>query len=111
MLNERNADGISILYDKYAPAIYGAVVNKVDTVETAEAILEQTFLYIWNNPLIEARFTNRLLLLLLNTAKMFTAKIFVEIEQKNVVHQNTSMPSPIVNPQNSWCLRPLELYS
>jgi DNA-directed RNA polymerase specialized sigma24 family protein len=46
MLKKKNQKAISILYDQYAPVLYGAILRIVKSQLPAELILEQTFLRI-----------------------------------------------------------------
>ena len=88
MLKERNVSSISILYDKYAPAVYGTILKEIGNTEIAKGILERTFLDIWTNPSIEIRFTNHVLLWLLKTAKIFTTKALAEVPIENVINEH-----------------------
>lgn len=38
-----------LLYDKYAPPLYGWILSKVKDVPTAENVLSQTFVSMWLN--------------------------------------------------------------
>lgn len=49
MLSERNTEGIEILYDNYASALYGVINRIVQRDEISEDVLQETFLKIWNN--------------------------------------------------------------
>ncbi len=74
MIKAKNLTGFSILYDKYASAIYGTIYRDVNDVVLAENILQQSFINLWNNPFIEPKYTNRLLLWMLIIAKRATNK-------------------------------------
>ncbi|MEP6595088.1 MAG: hypothetical protein ABJA71_04035 [Ginsengibacter sp.] len=74
MLKEKSVTSISILYDRYAPAIYGVILRKVENVELAETILQQTFIHIWNNPTFDDRFKKHLLLCLIIIANSIADK-------------------------------------
>ncbi|MEO6453440.1 MAG: hypothetical protein ABIN97_05175 [Ginsengibacter sp.] len=108
MLKERNVECISILYDKYAPAVYGAINREVNNIEIAEVILEQTFINIWNHPLTELRFANHVMLWLLQTAKVVTAKILAEKELKNLINENNFMQSK-AGEHNAPVIFPLQI--
>lgn len=77
MLKEKNIKGISILYDKYAAAIFGTILRGVNDVALAQKILEDTFIDIWNNPPVDA---NHLLSQLLKIARSATPKILPGIQ-------------------------------
>jgi RNA polymerase sigma-70 factor (ECF subfamily) len=49
MLSEQSTEGLEILYDNYAAALYGIIHRIVRHEEVAEDILQETFLKIWNN--------------------------------------------------------------
>lgn len=40
-------DAFRFLYDKYAPALYGAILKLTPDVQIANAVLEKSFLEIW----------------------------------------------------------------
>ncbi|MDX1939837.1 MAG: sigma-70 family RNA polymerase sigma factor [Saprospiraceae bacterium] len=42
-------EGLSLLYDKYAGALYGVIFKVVQQQEAAEEVLQDTILKIWNN--------------------------------------------------------------
>lgn len=47
----RNQDGkaFKVLYKRYAAAIYGSIIRKVNDEEKAKLILDQTFSELWRN--------------------------------------------------------------
>jgi RNA polymerase sigma-70 factor, ECF subfamily len=49
LLRSRNADGVSMLYDKYSGALYGTIFRVVQTKELAEEVLQDTFTKAWRN--------------------------------------------------------------
>lgn len=49
MLSERTTEGMEILYDNYASALYGIISRIIRQDEIAEDVLQETFLKIWNN--------------------------------------------------------------
>ena len=49
MLRRRDANGVSLLYDKYSGALFGAIVRIVNSREIAEEVLQDTFTKIWKN--------------------------------------------------------------
>jgi len=49
MLHQNNRKVISIIYDKYAPALYGVVLRIVRSEEIAEDVMQDSFLKIWKN--------------------------------------------------------------
>ena len=49
MLKARNEDALRALYDHYSAALYGVILRIVIEKETAEDVLQETFVKIWNN--------------------------------------------------------------
>lgn len=49
LLKSNNKDGLSLLYDKYAAALYGVIHRILQQTEAAEEVLQDTMLKIWNN--------------------------------------------------------------
>lgn len=49
LLKNSNKEGISLLYDKYAAALYGVIHRILQNTEAAEEVLQDTILKIWNN--------------------------------------------------------------
>ena len=49
LLKNGNKDGISLLYDKYASALFGVIQRILQNTEAAEEVLQDTILKIWNN--------------------------------------------------------------
>ncbi len=47
-INQGNQQALSMLYDKYAPALMGIIRRIVHTDSMAEEILQTTFLHIWS---------------------------------------------------------------
>lgn len=47
MLSEKNPEGMEILYDNYAPALYGVIHRIIQEDEPAADVLKETFLKIW----------------------------------------------------------------
>lgn len=48
-LRSRDASVVSVLYDMYSPALYGVVLQIVKIEETAEDVLQEAFVKIWNS--------------------------------------------------------------
>ena len=48
MLRSKDERGLSLLYDQYAPALLGQIINIVGDKAVAEEVLQQTMLKIWN---------------------------------------------------------------
>jgi DNA-directed RNA polymerase specialized sigma24 family protein len=44
----KNIDSFSYLYDAYAPALYGVILKLTPDVQLAGALLEKSFLKIWD---------------------------------------------------------------
>jgi RNA polymerase sigma-70 factor, ECF subfamily len=49
LLRSRNADGVSLLYDKYSGALFGTIFRVVQSKEVAEEVLQDTFTKAWRN--------------------------------------------------------------
>ncbi len=49
LLKSSNKEGISLLYDKYSPALYGVINRILQNTEAAEEVLQDTVMKIWNN--------------------------------------------------------------
>jgi RNA polymerase sigma-70 factor, ECF subfamily len=49
LLRSRNAEGVSMLYDKYSGALYGTIFRVVQSKELAEEVLQDTFTKAWRN--------------------------------------------------------------
>jgi RNA polymerase sigma-70 factor (ECF subfamily) len=48
-LKQRSAKGFDMLYDNYAPVLYGVVCRIVNHPTAAEDILQDIFVKVWNN--------------------------------------------------------------
>ena len=49
LLKAKDKSGFSMLYDNYAPALYGIVLKIVRIEETAQDVLQDCFVKIWKN--------------------------------------------------------------
>ena len=49
MLQNKDKRAIALLYDHYAPALYGVVLRITDSEELAEDIIQETFVKVWKN--------------------------------------------------------------
>lgn len=49
LLNQRNKEAIAILYDQYAPALFGVAMKIVHSEAIAEDILQDVFVKVWQN--------------------------------------------------------------
>lgn len=49
LLQQRNADGISLAYDKYSGALFATIIRVVHSKEIAEEVLQDSFTKIWRN--------------------------------------------------------------
>ena len=49
MLKSRDEEGLRLLYDNYSAALYGVIFRIVGDRETAEDVLQESFVKIWNN--------------------------------------------------------------
>ena len=48
-LKNRNRDAVGILYDNYSALLYGIIFRIVKSEETAEDLLQEVFVKVWNN--------------------------------------------------------------
>jgi RNA polymerase sigma factor (sigma-70 family) len=48
-LRARDTSAMSVLYDRYSAALYGVVLRIVKIEETAEDVLQEAFVKIWNS--------------------------------------------------------------
>ena len=105
LLRSRNADGVSLLYDKYSSALYGTILRVVRSKELAEEVLQDTFTKAWRN--IESYDTSkgRLYTWLINIARNTAidatrAKNFKQQNQllDNVVNTIDTQQSTSLNP-------------
>ena len=48
MLYTRNKESFEFLYNQYSTAVYGLIVKKIGDNNTAEKILENIFIEMWN---------------------------------------------------------------
>jgi RNA polymerase sigma-70 factor (ECF subfamily) len=74
MIQNKNKNAFALLYDKYAPALYGSIFKLVNDKQVAEQILQQTFLEMWNLPTGQNVSHNHLLLWMMNVARSITSK-------------------------------------
>lgn len=49
LLQQQNREAISILYDRYAPTLYGIVLRIVHSKELAEDVVQEAFIKAWRN--------------------------------------------------------------
>ncbi len=49
LLKNREEKGLSMLYDKYAPALLGIIKRIVKNTNVGEEVLQQALLKVWNN--------------------------------------------------------------
>ncbi len=49
LLRSRNAEGVSLMYDKYSGALFGVIFRVVHSKELAEEVLQDTFTKAWRN--------------------------------------------------------------
>ena len=91
LLRSRNADGVSLLYDKYSGALFGTIVRVVQSKELAEEVLQDTFTKAWRN--IDSYDTSkgRLYTWLINIARNAAQAI-----QEQPKSDDVSLPSEII---------------
>ncbi len=49
LLKLKTKEGFNVLYDNYAPALYGIICRTVKDAVTAEDILQEVFVKVWKN--------------------------------------------------------------
>jgi RNA polymerase sigma-70 factor, ECF subfamily len=105
LLRSRNADGVSLLYDKYSGALFGTIVRVVHTKELAEEVLQDTFTKAWRN--IDSYDTSkgRLYTWLINIARNTAIDA---TRAKNYSHKNQPLDNVvnIIDTQQSTSLNP-----
>lgn len=69
LLKARDEKGLRMLYDHYSAALYGVILRIVIERETAEDVLQETFVKIWNNSSSYDASKGRLYTWLLNIAR------------------------------------------
>ena len=69
MLKARDEMSLRILYDHYSAALYGVILRIVTDKETAEDVLQESFIKIWNNAAAYDPAKGRLYTWLLNIAR------------------------------------------
>ena len=105
LLRNRHADGVSLLYDKYSGALYGAILRVVHSKEIAEEVLQDTFTKAWRNIDSYDTVKGRLYTWLINIARNAAidatrAKNFNRQNQDldNVVNTIDTQQSTSINP-------------
>ncbi len=69
LLKARDEKGLRVLYDHYSAALYGVIFRIVLEKETAEDVLQESFIKIWNNVASYDSSKGRLYTWLLNIAR------------------------------------------
>lgn len=69
LLKARDELGLRVLYDHYSAALYGVILRIVIERETAEDVLQESFIKIWNNSASYDASKGRLYTWLLNVAR------------------------------------------
>ena len=86
-LENKNKDTFNVLYDHYAPILFGEIVRIVGSEKIAEEILTETFMKIWKNYSSEKTSNGRLLTWMLGLArKTATEKLPLTRIHKNKLH-------------------------
>jgi len=49
LLQQQNREAIALLYDRYAPTLYGIVLQIVHSKELAEDVVQEAFIKAWRN--------------------------------------------------------------
>ena len=69
LLATNGKEGMHLLYDKYAPALYGIILKIVRSEKIAEDVLQDTFVKIWSNITTYDKNKGRLFTWMLNIAR------------------------------------------
>lgn len=69
LLATNGEDGMHLLYDKYAPALYGIILKIVGSEKIAEDLLQDSFLKIWSKITTYDKNKGRLFTWMLNIAR------------------------------------------
>ncbi len=69
LLQKRDKQAVSIIYDNYAPALFGVILRIVKTQENAEEVLQNVLLKVWNNSTSYDATKGRLYTWLLNISR------------------------------------------
>ena len=72
LLQQRNQDAFSYLYDNYAGALNATILKMVDNKQQAEDILQEAFVKIWNNFSSYDKSKGRLFTWMINLTKNLT---------------------------------------
>ena len=69
MVRERTRIGAEALYDQYASSLYKTICCRVTDTTSAELVLKETFLKVWNNINLHQPENGRLLLWMTGIAR------------------------------------------
>jgi RNA polymerase sigma factor (sigma-70 family) len=72
LLQQRNQEAFSYLYDNYAGALNATIIKMIDDKALAEDILQEAFVKIWNNFLSYDKSKGRLFTWMINLTKNLT---------------------------------------
>jgi RNA polymerase sigma-70 factor, ECF subfamily len=105
LLRSRDAEGVSLLYDKYSSALFGVIFRVVHSKELAEEVLQDTFTKAWRN--IDSYDTSkgRLYTWLINIARNSAIDA---TRAKNYKQQNQSLDNVVntIDTQQSTSINP-----
>ena len=105
LLRSRDAEGASLLYDKYSGALYGTILRVVHSKELAEEVLQDTFTKAWRNIDSYDTLKGRLYTWLINIARNTAIDA---TRAKNFKQQNQSLDNVVntIDTQQSTSLNP-----
>jgi RNA polymerase sigma-70 factor, ECF subfamily len=105
LLRSRNAEGVSMLYDKYSGALFGTIFRVVQSKELAEEVLQDTFTKAWRNIDSYDTTKGRLYTWLINIARNTAIDA---TRAKNYKQQNQSLDNVIntIDAQQSTSINP-----
>jgi RNA polymerase sigma-70 factor, ECF subfamily len=105
LLRSRDAEGVSLLYDKYSSALFGVIFRVVHSKELAEEALQDTFTKAWRNIDSYDATKGRLYTWLINIARNTAIDA---TRAKNFKHQNQPLDNVVntIDTQQSTSINP-----
>ena len=88
LVDEGSLNAFDILYNKYAPALFGAIIRITSEQAVAGDILQQTFIELWNNKQTYTPFKERIFIWMFKKAR----KLAIEnVRKRSGLNQNTGI--------------------
>lgn len=85
LLKEDSLKAFNILYDRYAPALFGAIMRITSEQTLAENVLQQTFTELWNNKQTYKSFKERMFTWMFKIARKLAVN---NVRKLNELDQN-----------------------